>query len=193
MNQQIPNPKSQIPNQVTIPTWRFNWRIIGYRPWPYLVYAFGWTFFLAGRLVPGYIEKMVFDRLSGDAPAALNVWTLIALLISFELARLVANLFAGVSAVTFRRTVGALLRKNIMATILRRPGAKPMPIASGDAINRFGYDVGEVSDFPTWLPEVAGHLLFSLIAFIIMARINATLTLVGRQPGGDRSGYGSPG
>lgn len=162
----------------TIPTWRFNWLITRYRPWPYLIYAFGWTFFLAGRLVPGYIEKTIFDRLSGDTPAALNVWTLIALLISFELARLVANLFASVSAVTFRRTVGALLRKNIMATILRRPGAKPLPIATGDAINRFAYDVGEVSDFPTWLPEVAGHFLFSLIAFIIMVRINATITIV---------------
>ena len=53
-----------------------------------------------------------------------------------------------------------------------------MPVSSGEAISRYGNDVGEVADFPTWLPWVAGHVVSFVVAVTIMARINLTITLV---------------
>ena len=35
-------------------------------------------------LVPGLIVREVFDRLSGQAPAGLNVWTLIGLMVAVK-------------------------------------------------------------------------------------------------------------
>jgi ATP-binding cassette subfamily B protein len=158
-------------------TWRFNWRLIREQPWPFFVYALCHILFLAGRVVPGLIEKSIFDTLSGAAPAALNVWALVGLYVSAELARIATSFGDAWGDATFRYLVGGLLRSNIMASILRRPGALGIPVSSGEAINRFDDDVGETSDFPTWLPEVAGHLLFSIVAVVIMAQINATITL----------------
>jgi ATP-binding cassette subfamily B protein len=74
--------------------------------------------------------------------------------------------------------VGALLRRNLLASILRRPGDLPLPVSSGEAISRFHTDVPEVSDFPTWLPDQAGKILAAAVAVLIMARIHLGITLV---------------
>jgi ATP-binding cassette subfamily B protein len=161
-----------------IKTLPFNWGLISFRPLAYTL-LFGCMFtFLAARIVPGLIEKAIFDTLSGDSMAGWSLWTLVALYVSAELARLTTLLGSGWYDVTFRVGVGALLRRNVMASILRRPGAVPIPISSGDAINRLGDDVGETSDFPTWFPHMAGHIFSSVIALLIMASINLTITVV---------------
>jgi ATP-binding cassette subfamily B protein len=79
--------------------------------------------------------------------------------------------------VTFRLTTGALLRRNILAAILQRPGAVPLPVSSGAAVNRFRDDVDETSDFPTWFPHVGGHAVSTVIAIVIMARIDLSITI----------------
>ena len=158
-------------------TWLFNWRIIREHQWPFFVYALCHILFLAGRVVPGLIEKSIFDTLTGAAPAAIGIWALLGLYVSTELARIVTTAGRVWGDTTFRSLVGGLLRSNIMASILQRPGALGIPVSSGEAINRFSDDVGETSDFPTWLPEVAGHALFSMFAVLIMAQINPAITL----------------
>ncbi len=162
----------------TLKTWPFNWQIIRYRPWPYAVYCFFRVSFFMIQVVPGLIEKGVFDTITGAAPAAVGLWGLIALYISVELVRQATSFGEIWGDVTFRYTVGALLRFNLFASILRRPGATTLPVSSGDAINRFDHDVGETSDFPLWIPYMAGQTISSLAAIVIMARINLTITLV---------------
>ncbi len=159
-------------------TWPFNWQLIRYRPWSFTIHSFFHMLFFAAQVVPGLIEKNVFDTLTGAEPATISLWTLIALYISAELGRL-ATSFADIwTAATFRYTVGALLRRNLFASILRRPGATVLPVSSGDAVNRFDDDVDETSDFPTWLPDQAGQAIAFVLAVIIMASINLTITLV---------------
>src|SRR5205814_3340412 len=60
----------------------------------------------------------------------------------------------------------------------RRPGALPLPVTLGEALNRFDDDVAEVSDFPTWFPDVVGQVLAFAVAVWIMARINLAITLI---------------
>src|SRR5260221_5560816 len=164
--------------QRTLPTWPFNWQLVRYRPWPYIVYSiFHMSFFII-QVIPGLIEKAVFDAITGADPVTVGLWKLIAMYISIELVRQAASFGEIWGDVTFRYTTGALLRFNLFASALRRPGALPLPVPVGDAISRYDHDVGETSDFPLWIPDMAGQTISSLIAVIIMARINLTITLV---------------
>ncbi len=164
--------------QRTLKTWPFNWQLVRYRPWPYIVFCiFHMSFFII-QVIPGLIEKAVFDSITGAAPVAVGLWELIALYISVELVRQAASFGEIWGDVTFRYTTGALLRFNLFASALRRPGALPLPVPVGDAISRYDHDVDETSDFPLWVPDMAGQTISSLIAVIIMASINLRITLV---------------
>jgi ATP-binding cassette subfamily B protein len=167
-----------VSNQRTLKTWPFNGRLIRYAPWPFTVYSFCTIVQLGGRVLPGLIEKAVFDTITGAQAATFGLWTLIALYITVEVTRHMASFGMVWGDITFRYITGALLRRNLFASLLRRPGALPLPVSAGEAVSRYRDDVGEVSDFPLWLPHVAGNVLSSIIAIMIMARINWQITLV---------------
>ena len=157
--------------------WPFNRRLIAYAAGPFALHAVLQIFYLGSRVLPGLVEKAVFDQITGVAPVTVSVIALVALYISIGLARMVATYGETWAGWTFRYTVGALVRRNLFAAHLRRPGAAAPPISAGEAVNRYRTDVGEVGDFPTWLPDVAGNLVSFVVAVIIMARINWQITL----------------
>jgi len=163
---------------LSLKTWFFNWRLIRYSPWLFGIHSAFAILFFGFQVLPGLIEKSVFDRLSSAAPATINLWLLIALYVSVELARLLTAIGTEWYGWSFRLVVGALLRRNLFASILRRRGDHALPVSPGEAINRFRTDVAEVADFPTWLPDQVGKWIAALIAIVIMARINLTLTLI---------------
>ncbi|MCW5848873.1 MAG: ABC transporter ATP-binding protein [Anaerolineae bacterium] len=159
-------------------TWPFAGRLMRYAWLPFTVHSVFHLLFYGLRVVPGLIEKRVFDQITGAAPATLSLWTLVALYISVEVGRLATSFGSVWGGWTFRYLTAALLRRNVMASLLRRPGAVAPPVTSGEALNRFTHDVGEVTDFPTWLPDVGGKAVTTVIALGIMASIQPTLTLV---------------
>ena len=83
--------------------------------------------FFSSRLVPGLLTQAFFDTLTGEAPANLGLWSVLALLAAAGLARIVADFSRDYSEETFRCYGWALLRKNIIANVLRRPGAYLCP------------------------------------------------------------------
>lgn len=159
-----------------------NWALIRYAPRPFGVHAVLQIFYLGSRVLPGLVEKAVFDTITGNAQLTVSLWALIAAYVAIGLARVVSSYAETFAGYSFRYTVGALVRRNLFAALLRRPGAKPHPIAPGEAINRYRDDVAEVCDFPTWLPDVAGNLLSFVAAVAIMATINWQITLVAFLP-----------
>lgn len=165
------------PTTRALNTWWFVWRLIRYAPGLFLVQSTLQIFFLTVQVAPGLIEKAVFDTITGAAPATIGVATLIALYVAVGLARVMAAYGETWAGRTFRYRIGALLRHNLLAAHLRRPGAATPPVAPGEAINRYRDDVAEVADFPLWLPDVVGNVLAFMIAVTIMARINLTITL----------------
>jgi ATP-binding cassette subfamily B protein len=162
----------------SIATWPFNRALIGREPLSYGIHVTSHVLVIAAPVALGLIEQRIFDTITGEAPAAPGVWALIALYAGVGLARLAVSFADSWGGVMFRRRVGGLLRHNMFAALLRRPGALPLPIPAGEALSRYRDDVAEVSDFPTWLPEVAGNLLAFILAVAIMARIDLLLTLV---------------
>ena len=165
-----------------MPVWQATWSLIRYRPGLFLANLFFSSAFIATRLIPGLITQRFFDNLTGDAPATLSLWTLLALYLAVEVTRMIANLGEAWSSASVRNSNGVLMRRNVMANLLQRFGAATLPVPPGDAVTRLDDDVADFADFPTWIPDVFGHFLFSLFAIIIMARIDLTITLVAVLP-----------
>lgn len=160
-----------------LPMWLFMWRLITGAREPFAAHAALQIFFLGSRVLPGLVEKAVFDKITGAAAVQLDLWALLALYLSVGLTRMVASYAETWFGWTFRYTAAARLRRNLFAAHLRRPGAAPQPVAPGEAVNRYRSDVAEVCDFPTWLPDVVGTLISFVIAVAIMASINWQVTL----------------
>lgn len=177
---------SSAPANATIPTWKLTALMIRNQWKPYLLYALFALLLFAEQLAPGLIVKAIFDRLSGQGAAAggqddvIFLWGMIALYLGIEVARLFAGIGYEYFGMTFRLLLTSLLRSNLMASILRRRSDQPLPVSSGEALNRFHYneDMGEITDFPTWIPDQVGKWIVAAIAVVIMARINLPITLV---------------
>jgi ATP-binding cassette, subfamily B, bacterial len=161
---------------------RATWALIRFQPGYMTLAVLGTASFIILRLGPGLILQRFFDQLTGAATAVTSLWTLLALLVGVELVRMIANISGAWSEAVVRNNNAVLLRHNIIANSLRRPGALDLPVAPGDIIVRLDDDAGDFADFPTWLPELVGHTFFTLIAFVIMFRINPTITLVAALP-----------
>src|SRR6187455_958190 len=124
------------PQLRTIKTWPLNWALIRYRPWSFTLHTVLQILFIVAPVGLGLVAQAVFDTITGAAPATLGVWSLVALYIAIGMAQLAASFGAVWGDVTFRFGVGGLLRHNMFASLLRRPGALPPPISSGEAISR---------------------------------------------------------
>ena len=166
----------------SLPVFKGTWELIRYRPWPFVVNLVFGVIFIATELIPGLITRRFFDTLTGEATAAYNITTLLALLVAVQFGRMIANVLSEWGGWIVRSVNGVLMRVNFMRNILAKPAARPMPVDSGDAIHRLERDVGDFSDFPTWIPQEVGEGIFFLAAVIIMARINPWITLIAVLP-----------
>jgi ATP-binding cassette subfamily B protein len=158
-------------------TWKATWALIRVGTGHYAAFSALYVAGLSSRLLPGLILQRIFNRLTGTAPAEIGFWSLLGLLAAAEMTRVVADLTRVYSEETYRCYGWATLRRNIVANILRRPGAVGLPTSPGDAISRLRGDVMELADWPSWLPYLLGHATFALIAVGIMFSIQPTITL----------------
>ncbi|MBV7332315.1 ABC transporter ATP-binding protein/permease [Chloroflexi bacterium TSY] len=170
-------------NKATISTPKFMWKQVRIRFWQLLLFSLGTVGFDLLYLVPGLLQKRIFDTLTGSAPATESVWTLLAFMLTVEIVRVFARYGTRVGNLLFQEPLRALLQQNVMVSIFKRPGAQGLPVTTGEAISRFGDDVGEVTDFPMWYPHMLGRFAFALVACIIMWRIHPWITLLAVLPG----------
>ena len=166
----------------TIPTWKVTWQLVRKGLRPFLLYSVLWWFFLASAVTTGMIERAFFDGLTGAASVRVGVWGLLVLLAVVHTVRMLAFFAKTHGEETFRFVAQALLRKNIVTNILRRPDAQALTVAPGDAMKRLGDDVAEVADFPTWVPHVLRYVSAATVAAALMFTIHPTITLVAITP-----------
>jgi ATP-binding cassette subfamily B protein len=166
------------PRPPGLATWYVNWRLVTFNPGLFAIHsAFAILFFLF-QVLPGLIQKSIFDTITGAQPAQVNLWLMIALFVGVEVARLFTAVGTDWFGWTFRFAASIVLHRNLFARLLSRRGDAPMPVSPGEAVNRFREDVGEVCDFPTWIPDAIGQVGAALVAIGIMASLNLTLTIV---------------
>jgi ATP-binding cassette subfamily B protein len=159
-------------------TWYCNWRIACSRPWLYTISFVLWVSFYLLPLATGLLTRAIFNTLTGDAPATIGVWALIALLVGSEGVRMLVFCAALFAWFTFWFAAEALMRGNLMRWIVQGPGARMLPDSSGEIVSRFRDDVEEfMAYFDNYL-DLAGQGFFAAIALVIMLRINSLITIV---------------
>jgi len=167
---------------IDVPTWKSIWGTIRFRGWYYLFNNLALNIMMLAWLTPGLVTRAVFNQLSGNAPARFDLWTLIALLAGSALVRIGGVIGLVRTNTPFEYHNHTLLHKNMLERILEQPGARSLPESPGAAVNRFRGDVGEVPLFALWLNDLFGNALFTIVAVVIMLRINVTITLLAFLP-----------
>ena len=163
--------------------------------WRYLTslsWTFKWTLaldFLGMVVVIVVLEQTValtlreiIDNLTGDARTSLSVWTLFAVLIGVAVAR--ASVRVGTITLQFANQfmIGALLRRNVLASLMHMSGGRGLPASPGEAVTRFRGDASGVGQFLIGPKYITANLVFAAIAVVIMMRISPFITLAGFLP-----------
>ncbi|GCE15919.1 ABC transporter ATP-binding protein [Tengunoibacter tsumagoiensis] len=162
-----------------------------YSLWQLIRYQFGIiTFnsllpFLAqgSVLVMGLFQQSFFNSLSTADKA--QHFTFIPLLWSLLAGYLAANViqFGILATSNIANTYTSfvlisLLQRNVFDRVLKRPGARAVPMATGAAVSSFRDDPQFIVDFIGILVGLMSQLFFSITAFLILLQVNATVTLV---------------
>jgi len=158
--------------------YRYLWGLARFRPWLFAASGLlASVMFYVFPLVPGLVVQRLLDRLSHGARAGFDAWGLIALLVAVAALRVAALFGAVMAESTMHLLAAALLRKNLLAHILGRPGARAFPSSPGEAISRFRDDVKNVVNFLTWTLDPVGQATVALVALVVLLRIDGPLTL----------------
>jgi ATP-binding cassette subfamily B protein len=158
--------------------WQLYARLAGYRPWLYAINCLGIIVVFLVEIGTGFVLRAFFDALSQQRPAELGLWALVALLFATALARILGILTCFMTNSTFIFSSGALLLRNVVAGILRQPGAQARPISSGDALSRLRDDIDEVMKSMIQFNDLVALAIFALGSLAVMLRISWQSTLV---------------
>src|SRR6266498_1047613 len=158
-------------------TWWYYLRLLKYQPVMYTINLIGIVGAFLLEMLPGLLAREYFNLLSGAAPAHFDLTTLIVLLAAGALGRMFFYILLPMTNTTFVYTCGALLRKNMLARILQRPGARALPDSSGEAVSRFRDDIDETLWSVMYFNDVIALTAFTVVGLTIMMTINAWITL----------------
>ncbi|GLV56544.1 HlyB/MsbA family ABC transporter [Dictyobacter sp. S3.2.2.5] len=158
-------------------TWKFFASLVRFQPWNYTFNCLAIVTVLLAEMIPGLVGQQFFDRLTARPAVNIELWWLIALLLFAALGRIAGIVCCQITNSPFILCNTALLQKNILARILQLPGAYALPASSGEAISRLRDDVDENSVFLMAFNDLIAFTVFSLVAMIVMLRINVVITL----------------
>ncbi len=158
-------------------TWKFTKKCISYQPWLFAGNCLTWIIMHSLPLGSALAIKWFFDVLSNNAPAQLNIWGALILLVVCDGTRIIG--FVGGEYIwrTFHLSNENLIRRNMLAAILDKPGAQAMNVTPGDAINHFREDVLELVHFMEYWVDGGGIVVYTVGAFAIMVFINPFITI----------------
>lgn len=159
-------------------TWQIVVQLLRWRP---VVYGFTMLFSLTEFVLPivsGVLMQRFFDALGGTGSGGLGLRDVLGLLVALELAKVFSGESLSLALVTFYNSGYALLRRNLLRQLLTGYSATRLPASPGDAVSRFRDDVeGIVESTDAW-NDLAGRAVFAGVAFVIMLRIDAVVTVV---------------
>ncbi|WP_250123963.1 ABC transporter ATP-binding protein [Chroococcidiopsis sp. CCMEE 29] len=171
--------------QKKLSVWNLLWRMIRYRLRLYLIDGFFWILIFGLPAVPGLIIREFFDTLTGESKLGFSPWSLIALLLATGLGH-TAFIFVGrVTKTQHRFTMSSLLRRNLLESLLYRPGALPLSetgktgktVSPGEVISYFRDDADQVENNVVWTSEIFDEGLFAFGAIALLLSVNGRMTL----------------
>ena len=161
---------------------RFTRGLVGCRPLLFLANLLAWTVSHMAPLLPGYLVKIYYDGLAGDAPLTITPVSILVLLATVGITH---GLF-GVGAEwlwgdLWTRVTG-LVRLNLLRLIAARPAALTTPRSSSETVSRVRDDVEEGCVPIEELIDGAGVIGFAAGAIAIMATIDWAVTCIVTLP-----------
>lgn len=161
--------------------WRVVWLLMTVRPVPFFGIGAAWVATFVMPIATGLALQALFDTLSVERDVALDavVW----LCAAFLAAETVRAGFLWLAMSTWPYvwvSVETTLRTNALRSVLTAPGpaASRLPHSSGEAVARYRDDVEDLIVLVDTLVDVTGSVVFSVVAFAIMARIDPLISLV---------------
>ena len=161
---------------------RFTRGLVGCRPLLFLANLLAWSASHMVPLLPGYLTKVYYDGLAGDAPMTI---TPVSILVLLAVVGITHGLF-GVGAQwlwgdLWTRVTG-LVRLNLLRLIAERPAALATPRSSSETVSRVRDDVEEGCAPLEELIDGTGVIGFAAGAIVIMATIDWAITCVVTLP-----------
>jgi ATP-binding cassette subfamily B protein len=154
------------------------WRLFTFTPLLSLVSGLCWVFFHSWPILLGLLAKAFFDLLEGDAAAGLNLPSIVALALAAGAARASTVYISAVAGAPLGLKLGGLLRRNLLARILQRPGARAVPGSVGEALSTLRDDANEATVMVGWAPDALGALLFAVGGVAVLLAVDAQVTLL---------------
>jgi ATP-binding cassette, subfamily B, bacterial len=160
--------------------WAAGRRIARYRLRRYIPGGALWALNHSLPILVGLVLKVVFDRVSSGGDVLHRALPWLAVLMAVEAGRALEFWSAMVSWPFWWQGVVAWLRGNILHSIVVAPGpvATRMPGSPGEAISRFRDDVDDLTWFVDIWVDVAGGVIFTAVALVIMFSISPLVTIV---------------
>jgi ATP-binding cassette subfamily B protein len=161
----------------TLGTGRFLWRMATFRPWIYIGDNFLWTAVYCARLLPGLVAQQAFDALQRGTVDPPTIAWVAAAFVGSGIAGAVAETAGTAFDTFFRFSVSAVLQRNMLAEILRRPGARALDRSPGEAMSVFRDDVEHAENGSDWTVDMISLTVFATAAMWILVSVNATITI----------------
>jgi ATP-binding cassette, subfamily B, bacterial len=155
----------------------FMWRIFAYHPLPQVLSGLCWILFHSWPLLPGLLAKAFFDTLEGKTSAGLTLGQIVVLVVALALIRAGFVYVDTLVRASIHFRIRGLLRRNLFARILDRPGAQSLPGSVGEALSTLRDDV-ETMWGAGWAFDVVGYLIFAGGGLAILLRVDAVITLL---------------
>ncbi len=159
-----------------IPTFKYIWKMIKYRPWLYTINCILWLLIHVAPLIPGLLAKEFFDVLNSKGKINKDILWITALIIMVALTRALIIKIGGRVDTIHRFNMSALIRRNLLECMLNAPLGKAQT-SLGEAINCFRDDIDEIENTISWTLDLIGEIAFSIVAIIILLTINVRVTL----------------
>ena len=161
---------------------RFARVLVGYRPGLFVVNLVLWSVAHAAPLLPGYVTKVYYDGIAGDAPLAITPLTILVLLASVGVTRGLVGVGAEWFWGDLWTRITGLVRLNLLRLIASRPAALATPRSSSETVSRVRDDVEEGCLPLEELIDGAGVIGFAVGAVAIMASIDWLITCIVTVP-----------
>ncbi len=174
MNDEIETKKMTSPGFVA----RSSIIMIKHQPLLFVLITLSSLFFFLTPLGLALITREIFDQLTGVPSLEFNIWTLVWLIPVMYLVQLITEITFSLFVWRFNLMNKILLRKNMIKGVFKQPGADALEKSPGEAISRFRGDTEEAVWFTSLIGDINAFFMFAVIAFVLMYKIDAAVTLV---------------
>lgn len=164
-------------------TYQYYWQLITYRPKYYAADIVSISIHFSIATVLGLILRAFFNYLTGESDFSLSLWPVVGLQLVYGIVMSLSLIAAALAYINFQYHSYALMMRNMLARILKMPGARPLPtrpdgnrMSTGQAVSTFRDDTEQVLEAIVMVDDVTGLILTAAISITIMLQINPLVT-----------------